>query len=90
MDQRPLTFRSPPFAHLLLYGIGKPLLQRGWAPSGLRQQAGRVDDVGQTPGPITRLAMRVLNAIDAPNDDPARVAGASGFVAHAVLARKPG
>ncbi|MDQ3653510.1 MAG: methyltransferase domain-containing protein [Chloroflexota bacterium] len=89
VEQRSLTFRTPPFAHLLLYGIGKPLLQRGWVPPGLRRQAGRVDGDDGRPGALTRLAMRALNAIDAPNDDPARVARASGFVAIAIHARRP-
>ncbi len=89
VEQRPLTFRTPPFAHLLLYGIGKPLLQRGWIPLGLRQQAGRVDGADGKPGAVAGLAMRALNAIDAPNDDPARVARASSFVAIAIHARRP-
>ena len=89
VEHRPLTFRSPPFAHLLLYGIGKPLLQRGWVPAGLRQQAGRVEGGSDRPGLAARLAMRVLNTIDAPNDDPARVERAAEFVALAVLARRP-
>jgi hypothetical protein len=33
-DQRGLTFRTLPFAHLLMYGIGKPLLQSGLLPMG--------------------------------------------------------
>lgn len=89
VEQRSLTFRTLPFAHLLLYGIGKPLLQRGWVPPGLRKQAGRVDASDAKPGVLTNLAMRALNAIDAPNDDPARVARASGFVAVAIHARRP-
>ncbi len=89
VERRPLTFRSPPFAHLLLYGIGKPLLQKGWLPSGLRQQAGRVESGNGRPGAVARLAMRVLETIDAPNDDPVRVARAREFVALAVLARQP-
>jgi SAM-dependent methyltransferase len=87
-DRRPLTFRSPPFAHLLLYGIGKPLLQQGWLPGALRRQAGRVPGDAASPGMLARSLMRVLEAIDAPNDDPARVARASEFVALAVVARR--
>ncbi|MBA3886787.1 MAG: hypothetical protein H0X67_13805 [Acidobacteria bacterium] len=34
------------------------------------------------------LAMRALEAIDAPNDDPSRVARASEFVALAIVARR--
>jgi SAM-dependent methyltransferase len=88
IEQRPLTFRTPPFAHMLLYGIGKPLLQRGWTPASLKKQVGRVDDASRPPGWLIRQAMRLLNAIDAANDDPARVAHATGFVALAVLARR--
>ncbi|MDF2758621.1 MAG: glycosyl transferase, group 1 [Thermomicrobiales bacterium] len=87
IEQRPLTFRTPPFAHLLLYGIGKPLLQRGWVPSRLRMLAGRVDEANRPPGWLMQQAMRLLNAIDAPNDDPGRVARATSFVALAILAR---
>lgn len=89
VDQRSLTFRTPPFAHLLLYGIGKPLLQSGMVPASLRQQADRVSASG-TPGFLARQVMRLLEAIDAPNDDPKRVREAREFVAIAALVRKPG
>jgi ubiquinone/menaquinone biosynthesis C-methylase UbiE len=87
-ERRPLTFRSPPFAHLLLYGIGKPLLQHGWFPGSLRRRAGRMPGNAASPGILARSVMWVLEAIDAPNDDPARVARASEFVALAVVARR--
>lgn len=86
--ERPLAFRTPPFAHLLLYGIGKPLLQSGLVPAGLRKQADRVSTSGK-PGFVAGKAMQVLEAIDAPNDDPARVEQAREFVAIAALVRKP-
>lgn len=87
-DQRGLTFRTPPFAHLLMYGIGKPLLQSGLVvPKGLSQQADRVSASGE-PGTLARQAMCVLEAIDAANDDPDQVAAATEFVAIAALARK--
>jgi SAM-dependent methyltransferase len=88
IEQRPLTFRTPPFGHLLLYGVGKPMLQRGWIPSSLRQQVGRVDTGNGRPSWPMRQAMRLLDAIDAANDDPARVARAADFVAIAVVARR--
>jgi ubiquinone/menaquinone biosynthesis C-methylase UbiE len=87
-EQRSLTFRSPPFAHILLYGVGKPLLQKGWLPSGLRKHVSRVDAANEQPSWLIRQAMRLLNSIDAANDDPAHVARATGFVAIAVLARR--
>lgn len=86
--ERGLTFRTPPFAHLLMYGIGKPLLQRGFLPKGLSQQTDRVSVNGK-PGKLVGRVMGVLEAIDAPNDDPDRVETATEFVAIAALARKP-
>ena len=40
-EERGLAHVTPPFAHLLLYGIGKPLLQSGILPKRLASQAGR-------------------------------------------------
>ncbi|HYJ12112.1 MAG TPA: methyltransferase domain-containing protein, partial [Thermomicrobiales bacterium] len=87
-DQRGLTFRTPPFAHLLMYGIGKPLLQSGLLPGGLSQQADRVSASGE-PSMLARRAMSVLGAFDKANDDPDRAKQADEFVAIAALARKP-
>ena len=88
-DQRGLTFRTLPFAHLLMYGVGKPLLQSGILPKGLSKQADRVSASGK-PGMLIGRVMSLLEGIDAANDDPERVAAASEFVAVAALARKPG
>ncbi len=88
-ETRGLSHAVPPFAHLLLYGIGKPLLQSGLIPARFRKQ---VDRQGDTAGEPTRLAaavMRVLERIDAPNDAPNIDSRVSSFVAIGLRARKP-
>jgi ubiquinone/menaquinone biosynthesis C-methylase UbiE len=88
VEERGLTSRTPPFAHFLLYGVGKPLLQSGLLPQRLRRQADRMSDKPVKPRGIAGKAMGVLNRIDAVNDDAEAQANAKEFVALAVLARK--
>jgi hypothetical protein len=88
VEERGLTSRTPPFAHFLLYGVGKPLLQSGLLPQRLRRQADRMSDKPAQPRGIAGKAMGVLNRIDAVNDDAEAQANAKEFVALAMLARK--
>src|SRR5687768_12039560 len=56
------------FAHMQLYGMRKPPLQRGWIPSGLRQQARRVDDANRQMGWLVRQTID-FKATDTSNDE---------------------
>ena len=88
-EVRGLSHYSPPFAHLVFYGIGKPLIQRGWVPATLRKQADRRVEAAPPPSGVTALAMRVLESIDAPNDAPDIDNRKDSFVSIAIRARKP-
>jgi hypothetical protein len=81
------TFKTRRFAHVLVYGIGQPMLGRMCKLSGLRKPVNQVDNTYLPLSWLDRRAMCLLNAIDAPNDNPARVARATSFVALAILAR---
>ena len=86
---RGLTHRTPPFAHLVLYGVGKPLLQSGLVPGKLSRQVDRKDADAVAPTGLIATAMRVLERIDAPNDDPDIEERVTAFVALAIRCRKP-
>ncbi len=88
-ETRGLSHWVPPFAHLLLYGIGKPLLQSGLVPARFRKQVDRQGDVAGEPTGLAAAVMRVLNRIDAPNDAPDIDTRVSSFVAIGMRARKP-
>jgi len=62
------THNTIPFAHFLLYGVGKPLLERGLLPSALRS-ADRFAEPDPSPrrDPL-RLARAVVNNVDRRND----------------------
>jgi ubiquinone/menaquinone biosynthesis C-methylase UbiE len=87
-ETRGLTHFVPPFTHLVMYGLLKPLLMSGKLPKSLAGAGDRHGPPRQPPGPIA-LAARALNAIDRKNDDPALDEKVESFVALAVLARKP-
>lgn len=83
------THHAVPFAHFLVYGIGKPLLERGLLPAGLAARADRLrpDAAGGGPDPFD--AVRALfRAVDRRNDGFA-VARRETFVSILVRARKP-
>ncbi|HEU0163979.1 MAG TPA: methyltransferase domain-containing protein, partial [Thermomicrobiales bacterium] len=88
-ETRGLTHYSPPFAHLVMYGIGKPLIQKGLVPAKLKKQADRRMDDAPPPSGLTGIAMRVLEWIDAPNDASDLDDRKDSFVAIAIRARKP-
>lgn len=88
-ETRPLSHAVPPFAHLVLYGLLKPLLLRGLLPGALARSGDRFADHDAHPtGWGVRAAMRGLEWIDRPNDDPDRVARERTFVAIALRARR--
>lgn len=90
IEQRGLSHVTPPFAHLLLYGIGKPLLQSGLLPKRFASQAGRTDAAPAQPKGLVARIMRVLEAIDATNDRDNAGSVERPAVALAIHVRKPG
>jgi hypothetical protein len=89
VESRGLSHVTPPFAHLLLYGIGKPLLQSGILPKRLAKQAGRTDATPTPPKGIVARVMRILEGIDETNDRDNAGSMERPSVALAVHARKP-
>jgi len=66
-----LTHHSVPFHHLLVYSIGKPLIERQLLPARLRVAADRFsgrENAGSAWNPVN-LAVGVLRAVDRLNDD---------------------
>lgn len=85
----PYTHACFPFHHMLVYGIGKNLIERNLLPGGLAAAADRFrgdENAGSSLNPV-RVGLRMLNAIDRRNDraiDPQRP-----HVGLAALAFKP-
>jgi hypothetical protein len=79
-----------PFLHFLVYGIGKPLLERGWLPAGLRDAADRLagEDTGAGRTNLVTLAQRLARAVDRLNDRPG-LGHKRTFVSVLLKARKP-
>ncbi len=84
------THYSFPFMHLLLYGLGKPLLEHRLLPQGLRQRAGRFGGAGPEGArrSVLDVGVAILRWCDRLNDTPA-AASKRTFVNVLVKARKP-
>jgi SAM-dependent methyltransferase len=84
------THYSVPFIHFLVYGIGKPLLERGMLPRTLRDSADRFRGELRDVDPLNPVSLGVaaLRSVDRLNDRPA-VAGQRSFVNVLAKARKP-
>jgi SAM-dependent methyltransferase len=83
------THACVPFAHFLVYGIGKPLIEHGLVPSGMLSSADRfagLQNRGNRLDPFN-LARSVFLHVDRRNDRPA--AGKRRFVNVLAKARKP-
>ncbi len=84
------THYAFPFSHFLVYGVGKPLLERGLLPEPLRRSAdrfrGREND-GRLLNPLN-AARRVLRLVDSLNDRPG-AARKRTYVNVLVKARRP-
>jgi 2-polyprenyl-3-methyl-5-hydroxy-6-metoxy-1,4-benzoquinol methylase len=89
LASHPLVHSCFPFAHNLVYGLGKPLFESGVLPPRLRAAADRFDAERARPGALNpiRLGLRLFNWIDRRNDVPRP---GSTFVIHALLLRKSG
>ena len=85
----PLVHSCFPFAHNLVYGLGKPLFERGILPPWLRAAADRFGGERAKPGALNpiRLGLGLFNWIDRFNDE---LRPESSYVIHALLLRKPG
>lgn len=84
------THYSFPFIHFIVYGIGKPLLEKNLLPASLRKSADRFSGTknsGSLFNPIN-LGVRIFQYFDARNETPA-VEKQSTFVNILVKARKP-
>lgn len=87
--ERSLTHSCLPFAHLVLYGILKPLLLSGVLPRRLATAGDRHQSADSVPSGIVRQAFRLLERIDRPNDDEEAMRRQSTFVALSIRGRKP-
>jgi ubiquinone/menaquinone biosynthesis C-methylase UbiE len=89
-EVRGLTHYVPPFSHLIMYGILKPLLMSGRLPSALANAGDRhAAPAAREPKGLAGIGGRVLNAIDRRNDNPALQEKVDSFVAIGIKARKP-
>jgi ubiquinone/menaquinone biosynthesis C-methylase UbiE len=88
-EVRGLTHATFPFAHLLLYGIAKPLLRGGLVPRSVRSHVDRHETAGAPPSRLVAKATQMLERIDRPNDAPDIHARARTFLGLALRARKP-
>ena len=84
------THYSFPFIHFIVYGIGKPLLEKNLLPASLRLSADRFRG-DRNPGSILNpinVGVKVLRYFDRRNETPA-IEKESTFVNLLVKARKP-
>jgi glycosyltransferase involved in cell wall biosynthesis/ubiquinone/menaquinone biosynthesis C-methylase UbiE len=84
------THYSFPFIHFLVYGIGKPLIEKNLLPSNLRASADRFSgeqNTGSLLNPIN-LGVGLLRYFDRRNETP-EVGKQSTFVNILIKARKP-
>lgn len=88
-ETRGLTHATFPFAHLLLYGIAKPLLRGGLVPKAIRSQVDRHQMSAAKPSGMMAKVSGVLERIDRPNDDPDIDRKETTFLGIALRARKP-
>ncbi|HUG64317.1 MAG TPA: class I SAM-dependent methyltransferase [Gaiellaceae bacterium] len=90
-DSRKATHYSVPFIHFLVYGIGKPLIEKDLLPSGMRSSADRFSGMENSSSPLNpfNAARSLFRAVDRLNDGP-RAAGKRTFVNVLLKARKPG
>lgn len=90
-ETRFLTHYCFPFIHNVVYGVGKPLLERGLLPQAVAGAADRYSVDGARGGALNpvRLGLALFNAVDALNDvDPP--GPDRSFLLIAMKLRKPG
>jgi SAM-dependent methyltransferase len=86
-SMKEVTHHCPPLAHFLLYGVGKPLVERRLVPAPRRA---RPDGCVTHGGPLLplRLVVAYCRAVDRQNDRPGS-RGKRTFVNVVMKARKP-
>jgi glycosyltransferase involved in cell wall biosynthesis/ubiquinone/menaquinone biosynthesis C-methylase UbiE len=84
------THYSFPFMNFIVYGIGKPLIEKNLLPASVRASADRLRGEQNTGNPLNpiNLARAMFNAVDRWNDRP-EVAQKKTFMNVLVKARKP-
>jgi SAM-dependent methyltransferase len=85
------THYCVPFIHFLVYGIGKPLIEKNLLPEKLRVSADRfsgLENQGSRLNPFNALRS-LFRLVDRLNDRPAAARKQSSFVNVLVKARKP-
>ncbi|HRY42683.1 MAG TPA: methyltransferase domain-containing protein [Thermoanaerobaculia bacterium] len=82
------THHAIPFAHFLLYGVGRPLVERGLLPAGLRRRLGRLPSAPRPGFDLLSPLRALLSAVDRRNDADA-VRRKTTFVNVLLLARRP-
>ena len=90
-DMRETTHYCVPFIHFLVYGIGKPLIEKNLLPASLRTSADRftgAENRGSRVNPFN-AARALFRYVDRLNDGP-RAARRKTFVNVLLKARKPG
>lgn len=85
----PILHYCFPFAHNLVYGLGKPLFEKGMLPKNLRAAADRFGGEQTQAGALNpvRLGLSVFNWIDSFNEN---LDEKKSFMLNALLLRKPG
>jgi SAM-dependent methyltransferase len=85
------THHCFPFMHFLVYGVGKPLFERGLLPGPLRASADRFGGERNRGSPLDpfNLGRRVFRLVDRRNERPA-AARKRTFVNVLLKARRPG
>lgn len=81
------THHALPFTHFLLYGIGRPLVERGLLPERARRSAGRYQDGDDRGSGAVDLVRRLLRRVDRRNDQ--LPAGTRSFVSLVASAHVP-
>ncbi len=84
----PILHYCFPFAHNLVYGLGKPLFEKGMLPETMRAAADRFGGETAQPSALNpvRLGLRLFNWIDHFNED---LPENTSFMINALALRKP-
>lgn len=84
----PILHYCFPFAHNLVYGLGKPLFEKGMLPANMRAAADRFGGETAPPNALNpvRVGLNLFNWIDHFNED---LPENNSFMINALLLRKP-
>lgn len=84
----PILHYCFPFAHNLVYGLGKPLFEKGMLPQNMRAAADRFGGEQTQPSPLNpvQMGLGLFNWIDRWNEN---LSENTSFMINALLLRKP-